>query len=278
MKLLSRNVRLGRPIHLSSWRKVAIGTWRTVGDPSVYGILEVDAGPALAYIARLRERTGMRVTLSHFMGRAMAEVLKRHPQINCIQRFGWLWPREDVDIFFQVASDAKGEDLSGMTVRNADRKTVLEITREMEERVRAIKEKRDRSFDRMKGLFGRIPPLLAGPLLTLSGFVMYTLNLWSPLLGAPRDPFGSVMITNIGSLGMDMAFAPLVPYSRVPLLIAMGAAKDAPVARDGRIEIAKMMKLCVTFDHRLIDGVHGSHMAKLLLRIFADPERELGGS
>ena len=31
------------------------------------------------------------------------------------------------------------------------------------------------------------------------------------------------MITNIGSIGLDQAYVPLVPYSRVPILIALGA-------------------------------------------------------
>jgi pyruvate dehydrogenase E2 component (dihydrolipoamide acetyltransferase) len=105
---------------------------------------------------------------------------------------------------------------------------------------------------------------------------MYTLNLWTPLLGSPRDPFGSCMITSIGSLGLDMAFAPLVPYSRVPLLIAVGAARETPVVRDGRLTVALISRLCVTIDHRLIDGMHAAKMAKTMLAVFANPEGELG--
>ena len=105
---------------------------------------------------------------------------------------------------------------------------------------------------------------------------MYSLNLWSPVLGLPKDPFGSMMLTNVGALGLDAGFAPLVTYSRVPLLIAVGAVKDTPVVRDGKIEIAPMCRLCATFDHRLIDGMHASHMVRTLQRIFANPEKELG--
>lgn len=277
MPLFSRNVDLGKPLRLSSWRKVAIGTWKTAGDPSVYGMLDLDAAPALAYIEKLRRETSQRVTLSHFVGRAIAETFKRHPQINCVLRFGRLYPRKSVDVFFQVATDMQGEDLSGMTVRQADTKSIPDIAREMEERVRKIKERKDHSFSRMKATMGLLPGWLAGFVLDASGFLLYALNIWTPLLGAPRDPFGSVMITNIGSLGLDTAFAPLVPYSRVPILIAVGAVKDAAVARDGKIAVAQQLRLCVTFDHRIIDGVQASHMVKTVTRIFADPEKELGG-
>lgn len=276
MPLFQRNMDLGPALQLSPWRKIAIGTWRTAGDPSVYGILEVDMGPALAYIEKLRAATGLRITLTHFAGKAIAETLRRHPDINCILRFGRLYPRKHVDVFFQVASDSGGKDLSGMVIRDADTKSIPAICREMDERVRTIREKGDPEFKKMKGMMGMAPGFLVRYLLDAASLLMYALNIWSPLLGSPRDPFGSVMITNIGSLGLDMAFAPLVPYSRVPILIALGAAKQQPIVQDGKITIASVSQICATFDHRLVDGVHGSHMARTFKKIFANPEGELG--
>lgn len=276
MTLLRNNVDLGPALKVSSWRKVAIGTWRTAGDPSVYGMMEVPLESALAYIEEHSRASGERITVTHFAGKVCAETLKRHPEINCILRFGKLYPRKSVDVFFQVAADDTGEDLSGMTVRHADQKSLTEIAQEMGTRVRAIKSKTDKSFDRMKGLFGILPGFLSGCLLTITGFILYSLNLWTPLFGSPRDPFGSLMITNVGSLGLDTAFAPLVPYSRVPLLIALGAMREVAIVSEGQVKVGMVLKLCATFDHRLIDGVHASKMAKTIQKIFADPERELG--
>src|SRR4029079_7524857 len=115
------------------------------------------------------------------------------------------------------------------------------------------------------------------PLLSLSGFVSYTLNLWTPLHGTPRDPFGSVMITNIGSLGLEVAFAPLVPYSRVPLVIAVGALRERPAVVDHHVTVARVITLCMTVDHRRFDGVQVGRMAKTVQEMFANPERELEG-
>jgi pyruvate/2-oxoglutarate dehydrogenase complex dihydrolipoamide acyltransferase (E2) component len=276
MTLLSKNVELGPALNISPWRKVAIGTWKTAGDPSVYGFVDMDVAPALAYVETLRKITGQKITMSHLVGKIMAETLKRHPQINCVLRYGRLYPRKNVDIFFQVATDMQGEDLSGMTIRSADKKTIAQIATEMEIRVREIKTKQDQSFTKMKNLMGLLPGCMAKFVLGFAGLFMYTLNLWSPLLGSPRDPFGSAMVTNIGSIGLDMAFAPLVPYSRVPLLIAVGAVREMPFVRNGQVVAVPAMRLCATFDHRLIDGVHGAHMYKTIQKIFANPEKELG--
>ena len=278
MPWLQRNVPLGPALDITSWRKVAIGTWRTAGDPSVYVVLELNAEPALAYLDKLSLRTDTRLTLSHFVGKAVAETLWRHPEINCVLRFGRLYPRRTVDLFFQVATDPIGKDLSGATIRQAEAKSIAEIAAELQAKVDGIRRQGDPEFRRMKGVFGALPGCLAGPLLRVSGVVAYTLNLWSPLLGAPRDAFGSVMITNIGSLGLEMAFGPLVPYSRVPLVIAIGAVQEKPTVVDHQVTVARVITLCVTFDHRLIDGVQVSRLAKTVQDIFANPERELEGS
>jgi pyruvate/2-oxoglutarate dehydrogenase complex dihydrolipoamide acyltransferase (E2) component len=274
--LISKNVQLGVPHRLSPWRKVAMGTWKTVGDPSVYGILEVDAEPALAYLEKKSMESGEKLTLTHFIGATIGKTFALHPSLNCVLRWGRLYPRKSVDVFFQVASDTKGDDLSGTVIRNADKKSVVDIAREMNNKVKVIKTGVDKDYARMKGLMGILPGVVVGWVINFTGWILYGLNLWSPLFGAPKDSFGSIMITNIGSLGMDLAFAPLVPYSRVPVLIAMGKATEVPVVRHGKLAVGKRVKLCVTFDHRLIDGMHGSKMARAVERIFANPESELG--
>jgi pyruvate dehydrogenase E2 component (dihydrolipoamide acetyltransferase) len=51
-----------------------------------------------------------------------------------------------------------------------------------------------------------------------------------------------------------------------------------PVVRDdGRIEPATVMRLCATFDHRILDGAHAAKMASVLKGVFADPWKHFGG-
>lgn len=72
------------------------------------------------------------------------------------------------------------------------------------------------------------------------------------------------MITNVGTLGLDTAYVPLVPYSRVPILLAVGAVKDQPVIENGAVVPGKIMRVNATFDHRIIDGFHASVMSRVL--------------
>jgi hypothetical protein len=106
-------------------------------------------------------------------------------------------------------------------------------------------------------------------ILNIFSFLIYDLNLNLTFLGIPKDPFGSVMITNVGSLGVDMAWAPLVPYSKVPMLLTLGSIKDTPVVIDEKIEIRPIMKIGIfrpPLHGRSPRGGYGATLSKMLCR------------
>lgn len=273
------NTHLTRKRRVSAFRTIAIGTWRTTKDPSVYGAVSLDVEPALAYVEAYRERTGKRLTLSHLMAKAVGLTLARVPDANAILRFNRIYLRRDVGVFFQVATrDEHGEvDLAGLTVRHADRKSVAEICDEFD-RVETVRAGEDEEVEETKRTFTMVPTFAVGWLLDAIGFLIFGLNLDLRWAGLPHDPFGSVMVTNVGALGIEEAFAPLVPYSRVPLVVSMGAVRQIPVvdAQSGELRAGQVMRVCATFDHRLLDGAHAAMLGTSLQEIFADPESSFG--
>ena len=72
------------------------------------------------------------------------------------------------------------------------------------------------------------------------------------------------MITNVGSLGLDDAYVPLVPYSRVlPTLLAVGRGHAAAARRRGQVRPV-MVSVNAAFDHGIVDGFHAATMSKVL--------------
>ena len=62
-----------RPLEpLRGWRRVAVHTWRTPQDPSVYAVVDMPVTGALAYIDRVREATGTKLTVTHLIARSLA--------------------------------------------------------------------------------------------------------------------------------------------------------------------------------------------------------------
>lgn len=263
-----KNVKL-QYLKLNAWRKIAIGTWKTVGDPSVYGSFDLDVTDLLE---KIKNSEKSKPTITAIVSKAIAETFKRYPKINGMIRFGSIYTRNSVKLFLQTAVDDAGAELSGLTIDNAENKSLAEISEEIKSKAKMVREDKGGSLKPVRGLFSLIPTLLVRMALNFSSFITYTLNINLSFLGIPKDPFGSIMITSVGMLGLDLAFAPLVPYSRVPILIAIGAVREQPVVKDGKIVIAKLLKLNATFDHRFMDGLYAAKMVKAMRQIIETSE------
>lgn len=274
------NLDLVRKDNLSSFRRIALGTWKTAHDPSVYGSLKLHVDETLRYMEEFRQRTGRRLTITHMMAKAMGGVLQQMPDANAILRFNNIYLRKDIAVFFQVAmkDDETGEmDLSGACIHHVDQKSLLQVVEEFQATVDKVRAKRDEALENTRSTFKKIPLALIHWVLHLVGTLAYTFNLDLRWAGIPRDPFGSVMVTNVGSLGLEEAYVPLVPYSRVPLLLAVGAiTREAWLDENNQLVPRKTMKVFATFDHRLLDGSHAAHMAKTLKAWFERPYEHFG--
>jgi pyruvate dehydrogenase E2 component (dihydrolipoamide acetyltransferase) len=269
-------LRTFRPLEpLRGWRRVAVHTWRPPRDPSVYAIVDVPVRGALDYVERVREATGVRITVTHMVARAVALGIRAFPQLNGIVARKRIMLRESVDIFIQVATEG-GRDLSGFKIVHADDKPVVEIARECDQRVELLRSRRDRQVERTKSVLDRIPMPLLGPAMRTIAYLIYDRDLDLSRFGIVKDEFGSAMISNIGTFGLTTAMAPLVPFSRTPLVVLVGHVEDRPVAEEGRVVVRPMLTLGVTFDHRFMDGYQGGKMADLMRAYMSDPEQYEG--
>ncbi|QDE90367.1 2-oxo acid dehydrogenase [Myxococcus xanthus] len=257
---------------LSSFRKLAIGSWKTAYDPTVYGTLTVRMDKAMAYIEAFRQRTGVRLTVTHLVAKAMGEALHRCPDANAILRFNRIYLRQRVTLSTLVVQTDGGKvDLTSARIEDADKKNLKEIANDLEEAVRRVRERRDVALEKGKGTIQKIPYLFLNTFTWLLSFFMYTLNLDMSRFGMPKDAFGSAIITNVGSLGLDTAYVPLAPYTRVPIFVAPGAVKEVPVVEDGKVVPGKVMNINATFDHRFIDGFHAGVLANTLREMLENP-------
>jgi pyruvate dehydrogenase E2 component (dihydrolipoamide acetyltransferase) len=272
-------LRLKKLSDVSPFRKVAMGTWRTAKDPSVYGLIEIDIEKTFEAMEAYSKKHKVKVTLNHVIGKAMAITLKLRPELNGLLRGSRIYLRDTVSLNYLINVPGQGDDhikkasLSSCTIHQAETKTVAEISEEMTDKVDAVRAHKDRFVSSNMAVFKIMPWWLSRYYLYFSSWLIYGLNLNLSWLGVPADPFGSVMITNVGSLGIDYAWPPLVPYSRVPLLITICAVQRKPVVcKNDEIKPRDILPITITFDHRFVDGIHTSHMAKALRDIFADPE------
>lgn len=77
-------------------------------------------------------------------------------------------------------------------------------------------------------------------------------------------------ISNIGAIGGGW-FTPLVNWPEVAIL-GMGRIAPEAVVQDGKVVVAKVLKLSLTVDHRVIDGGTAQRAMNRLCELLGDPE------
>jgi pyruvate/2-oxoglutarate dehydrogenase complex dihydrolipoamide acyltransferase (E2) component len=275
--MFKKNVELDKAQNLTSWRKISIGSWKPRGDSAVYTQLELDVEAVLEYIEKLNSETidkPYRIQFINYFTKALGISISENPQINSLIRMGKVYPRKHVDIFFHVVNNYKdGEDLSGFVFRDADKNSLWDIAQTYYKSAKEIKNGQNKEFTSVKKAFKIIPGFLSGAVLNFVGFILYTLNIWHPLLGG-RDAFGGIMLTYIGSLGIDNGFTPIAPYTRIPIVVSVGTIKKRPYVINDQVVARKTVKVGIVFDHRLCDGVQ---MQKIMLCLedLMNPSSEL---
>jgi pyruvate dehydrogenase E2 component (dihydrolipoamide acetyltransferase) len=245
--------------------------WSPPDDPQIFGALDVDAAPLVAFMERARA-AGHRVTPTHLVGRALAHALEAVPDLNVRIRRGRARARRSVDIFF-ITAVAGGRDLSGVKIAAVPSKPAFAVAEELTRRSGALKRGEDRDFARTKRLTDRAPPWLLRRVLRLGALVTEELGLDLPGLGLPREPFGSAMITSVAAFGLPHGFAPLAWMYDVPLLLLVGEMAERAVAEGGRVEARRVLPITATIDHRYVDGWHVSHAMRAFREYLAAPER-----
>ena len=87
---------------------------------------------------------------------------------------------------------------------------------------------------------------------------------------------GTFSVTNVGVIGGDFA-TPIINYPEVAILATMKIADRARVV-DGAVVVKRTLPLCLSFDHRVVDGAEAARFTKDLIRFLEAPERlPLGG-
>ncbi len=80
---------------------------------------------------------------------------------------------------------------------------------------------------------------------------------------------GTFTISNLGMYGIDELIAIIQPPQTA--ILGVGRVKSQPVAREGAIEVAEVMRAALSGDHRVTDGALGAQFLSEIKRLLESP-------
>lgn len=237
-------------------RKIALATWRAPRESRIQAKIQVELSEILKFI---EERKDQALTLTHLVGAALARAIAANPEVNVRVIFGRVKPMPRIDLSFAVDLES-GSDLAQCRIKDADKKTLLEISQELIAGAGKLRAREDENYQRSVIWAKSVPLFLMRP-------VIKFLSLWSGGLGRrafgqPGHPLGSAFISNVGRFEMQEAYLAPLPFARTPIYMAIGEIYEAPVAIDGKVVVRKVVTITAVADHRLIDGAHAGKLIK----------------
>jgi pyruvate/2-oxoglutarate dehydrogenase complex dihydrolipoamide acyltransferase (E2) component len=251
------------------WRQIAAAIYEKPVDGKISGIQDFK----MEHIAKAMKEwnaDGHRVTYTHvFMSLLIRSMAEYAPELNAYCQWGKTIARDEFVI--STAVSVKGQDLTTVKIRNADKKSVLDIAKETNDYVTSKRSGSADNTTKKRNVLASIPWPFRKWIFKFLRWMTYEVGIQIPASGLHRDLFGSVLVSNIGPLGMAYGIPALMPASNLSFVFTIGKVTEKAIVKDGKVVPCLMLPAAATFDHRIADGAHISKLVKGMIYYMENP-------
>ncbi|PKP61851.1 2-oxo acid dehydrogenase subunit E2 [Candidatus Atribacteria bacterium HGW-Atribacteria-1] len=219
-----------------------IGIRKIIGDrlsqskftaPHLYFTCSVDMTLAQQLLTKLRGRIYEKITINDLILLVTAKVLKEQPKLNCSLLNGNIVYYHRINLGLAVALE---EGLMVPVLKDADNKNLRELSQEAHRLIQLAQERKLAPEDYQGGTF------------TVSNLGMYGIEQFTAIINPPE-----AAILSIGEI------------KRIPTVIETNGKEE--------IAVRSIMKVTISVDHRLIDGIVAAKFLKDIRKYLEFPEK-----
>lgn len=254
----------------NDWRKLAVVIYRKPHDSKIFGSVELDVTDVEAYI-QAKRRDGLKITLTHIFMLALSRGIRQEtPELNCYVRRGRIIQRDSVDVSLSVLV-GDGQQLTTVKVAGAENLTLQELSAGLQTAIQNARNLQRADAKQAKDVVARIPWPLRQWVVDLVKWLMNTWGVSLPFLGVSPGSFGSFVLSNLGSIGLDIGYPALAPFSNVAMVVAQGSVSTKPVVVEGQVVPRRMITISGAVDHRVVDAAQIGRLFSYVRRILKTP-------
>ena len=211
-----------------------------------------------------------RLTMFSLVVAATLKLVQKRPQLNRFITNDNLYQRNRINAAFTVKKDFRDdgdETLARINMEDGD--TLESLSRKVAEQISQCKTQDDESTEAMDAIM-KIPGK------SVVGAIARFLDRhgWMPESVIATDPYQcSVVLTNFGSIGLDIGYHHLMNWGTNSLFVIMGSKKNrSHLNPDGSVTTTREIDLAFTVDERISDGFYYARSMKLLKSMIEHPE------
>ena len=254
----------------TNWRKVASSIYKKPTDSKIYGTVELDVTDLEKFISQKRKE-GVKTTLTYILTLIVGRAIRQDvPELNTYVKRGKIKQRKQVDATVSVL--LPGGQMGSVKVENADQLTISELSDKIAKEIRDSRKGDENDTMQSKSMLASIPWPFRNWLFEIYKTITIHWGISLPGIGLDSNSFGSYVISNIGSVGLDTGYGSLLPSSNVSVVWILGSINKKPVVVNDEIVPRRIMALSATLDHRVVDGSHGGRMFRKIKYFIKHPE------
>ena len=247
---------------------------RSVSD--VYINQEMDLTELVKYVEKKRAQ-GESITFFHAFVAAIGKTIHNRPKLNYFVANRHLYEHDKVVVSFvaKVNFDDKAEEMMVM-VPIEDDDNIYTISKKITQKLEDFRGKSDKAIAKPGAnsaidVLGKLPNFIRIPIIEL--FKWTDKKGWLPSsLVEDNLYYSSVIVSNLGSIDCGPIFHNLADFGNSSSLITMGKIEEEERTVNGKKVKRKICNWGMNFDERIADGYYFVKTAKLLQRIFDEPE------
>jgi len=232
---------------------------------------KIDEVDALLHELRLEGYKG--IGLMHFTIASYVRALAKLPGLNRYIAGRRIFARHKIEVAMMVKREMSLEgDETAIKVEFEPTDTLLDVYRKMDAEISNIKtNKESNSAELLTAFFCSLPRLILQSAITILKFADYFDLIPSSILKA--SPFhASLMITNLGSLGILPVFHHLYNFGTLPAFVSFGVKRRIfEMNSKGEVEANQYIDYKFSLDERIADGIYFASFLREFKKPFHSP-------
>ncbi|MBO7762900.1 MAG: hypothetical protein J6T24_08890 [Clostridia bacterium] len=232
---------------------------------------EVDITNIEAYVKEKRAQGYTDIGFLHVFIAAYVRAISQRPAINRFLSGQHVFARHDVVAVMPVKKEMSIESPdTNIKIHFDQRDTAVQVYEKFQAVYKACIAA-DSSFDKVAKFMTKIPRLVLRFCVSALHFLDYFDLLPRSILEV--SPFhGSMIITSMGSLGINAIYHHLYNFGNLPVFLSYGKKYTKEVIEDGVAEKRHFVTFRAVVDERICDGYYYASGFKIMKRYLLHPE------